>query len=1196
MTEPTEDPNALKIGTPWIPQVSPEAVPVRGFLDQAYSGFTRQSAEPVQVAANDDLSHDSSVDDRTDMALRARSDAYSQADALNWLLEGSSGEAGATPKTPEPVKEADKPQASFLQTAATGFAESPRQAVGGVRDAVQSMLDLGTWAETHFELGGVQITDEQGNFAPAILSGPELKAARKKGVKTPELPDVGQPQTGAGSIVRAVTHFLAPFGLASKTIGGLKAATTLGSVVKAATAGAFTDFLAFVGDAGNVSDLVQAVPALENPITEFLASDKDDSEITGRLKNAIEGLGIGIMAEGLFRGVKAYKSWSKIAKEKDPGKVAAETMQTATDQQVMRDAGDLRLLGSTNETVPLVIGDKITSKLKAGMKETEAGVPDDVVAKALTSRGLTQLEGTDGVYINFARINEPKDIQRIIKDTSSAFKEDIDKARRGVRTNSETKLSADKVDAWSTLVARRSGEPLNAEQSVAARQLWATSADKLGQVAKIAADLPTPENLFQFRRMLATHHAIQKEVIAARSETARALQSWRIPVGGNIERMAEITSALDRSGGAEVAASMAQRIAVLAKGPNAASALGYFAEKSIGAKTLGVVQEYWINAILSGPKTHMVNAMSNAGVMGISVIERSIAARYGRLFSDEAGVEVGEAMAQIQGIRGGIWDAFRNAGKTLRTGQTGFGMNKIEMPRERYISSGAWDVRSDSWLGRGIDGIGSIVNVPGRSLQVSDEFFKTNGYRMELHAQAQRMASQELRAGKIGKDQMKTRVAEILDNPPEAIRLESSGMAAYQTFTSEPGKLTRGIQRLIGDFPVAKFILPFTNTPSNILKYTFERTPLAPLTAKYRNAIARGGADADLARTKLALGTMTMMIGMDLALNGYTTGSGPSGGSAQMQNWRRQGNAPYSLRLGDKNITFSRMDPMGYHLGISADIAEYVMNAEADEATAAEMEEMFAASVFAVAEGATSKSYMQGMALLTEAIEDPDRFGAAYLEKFASSFIPTGVGEVARFVDPVQRATHDLTSSFKRKLPGFSDELPARRDLWGKEISYQSGFGRTYDAISPLYGTTYKPEPIDLAMEKDGWFLGMGGQGVAINGETVSFRNRPDIKNRYYELRGATKPSDMGADWLEDRYGDASMLDTMNGMVTGKNDLAEAWDNASSPEDREKLARGVFMDYGRAAREKVMAEYPWIGETAVRQAKAREILLAPEAQ
>src|SRR3990167_2503130 len=245
--------------------------------------------------------------------------------------------------------------------------------------------------------------------------------------------------------------------------------------------------------------------------------------------------------------------------------------------------------------------------------------------------------------------------------------------------------------------------------------------------------------------------------------------------------MRDMESLLARTGGAEAAVSLARRIAVLAKTPNAASGLSKFVEKSVAAKTLGSIQEYWINALLSGPKTHMVNMMSNTGVVGLSILERSISSDLGRLFSEE-GVEIGEALAQIQGLRGGLLDGFRNAGKAMRTGQTGFGMNKIEMPRERMISSGTWNIRSDNWAGRSVDALGTVVNVPGRMLQAEDEFFKTIGYRMELHAQAYRLATKELKSGTLAKSDFNKRVAGILDNPPEEIRMEAVAMAAYQTF------------------------------------------------------------------------------------------------------------------------------------------------------------------------------------------------------------------------------------------------------------------------------------------------------------------------------------------------------------------------------------------------------------------------------
>ena len=127
--------------------------------------------------------------------------------------------------------------------------------------------------------------------------------------------------------------------------------------------------------------------------------------------------------------------------------------------------------------------------------------------------------------INFSRIDAPEDVKTVIQNMADGYRADIDAARRGVRTFEQTALSAEQENAWKILAERRTGQPLNAEQSLAARNLWASSGQKLSELAEIAAKTPTEENLFAFRKMLEVHRAVQNEVIAARTETARALGS-----------------------------------------------------------------------------------------------------------------------------------------------------------------------------------------------------------------------------------------------------------------------------------------------------------------------------------------------------------------------------------------------------------------------------------------------------------------------------------------------------------------------------------------------------------------------------------------------------------------------------------------------------------------------------------------------
>ena len=85
-------------------------------------------------------------------------------------------------------------------------------------------------------------------------------------------------------------------------IGGIKGATLAGTAARTAGAGALTDFLAFQGDAGRLADLLPSVP-----IVEYLQSKEGDSEIEGRLKNSIEGLGLGIAAHCQFNGFKTLR-------------------------------------------------------------------------------------------------------------------------------------------------------------------------------------------------------------------------------------------------------------------------------------------------------------------------------------------------------------------------------------------------------------------------------------------------------------------------------------------------------------------------------------------------------------------------------------------------------------------------------------------------------------------------------------------------------------------------------------------------------------------------------------------------------------------------------------------------------------------------------------------------------------------------
>ena len=173
---------------------------------------------------------DSPLDDRTDAALEARFRSYRQADDLNWLLEGI-GKPQEALEAPAGTKTAASDDWSLKGLAGAtatdlgmGAVEGPRQAVGGMRDAAQSILDftdtVGDWAESKFALGGMQIMDAEGNFDPRYLDPEEWADAQRAGMTDPQLPKVGEGSTVTSSAIRSIAQFLTGFGMAGRAMGG----------------------------------------------------------------------------------------------------------------------------------------------------------------------------------------------------------------------------------------------------------------------------------------------------------------------------------------------------------------------------------------------------------------------------------------------------------------------------------------------------------------------------------------------------------------------------------------------------------------------------------------------------------------------------------------------------------------------------------------------------------------------------------------------------------------------------------------------------------------------------------------------------------------------------------------------------------------------------------------------------------------
>jgi hypothetical protein len=852
----------------------------------------------------------------------------------------------------------------------------------------------------------------------------------------------------------------------------------------------------------------------------------------------------------------------------------------------------------------------------SGRYEVRNNIPDQATGAPQASAGAVSdtpapAAGnfSQDVYINWSRINTADDVKSAMGQMADAMQDEIKTATRGKVSNAQTAALAGDENAWALLLGERKGNIPNAHEQLAMRKLWASSGQKLLETAKLAATGGDAE-MYAFRKMMAIHNTVQQTVIGVRSETARALQQWRMPAGPESTQLAQMKLMLETGGGSDVTKELATKLALLGDDPQA---LDVFVRKSVGARTVAAVREYWINALLSNPKTHIVNVTSNGLVFAQSLAERMVAGHLAGVLDPVDGVKSGEALYMMMGAKESLKDALSAAVRVMKTGESTYARSMGQPGHEisaftPAISAEAFDVKGNH-LAKAIDMIGSIIRVPGTAMQAGDEFFKIINSRAEIWAQALRMASEEVERGQLPKAGLKARIADIIANPPDNILMKAADMASYNTFTSEPDAITKSLLKLRNQIPGGMMVMPFVNTPSNILKFSFERTPLAPLVGRFRADIAAGGARRDLALAKIGLGSLVMSVGYDLAMDGHLSGGGPEGDkrTSERQAMARAGWQRYSMRVmtgqdADGNpeyryFAYNRLDPVGMYLGMAADMADMARNMDLESAEVTQtFEQIAVAAAFAAADNMMDKTYLSGFATFVDAIREPGRYGDQFFKKLAGSMVPAVVAEGARQIDPYGKQAIDMIEQMKSRVPYLSKDVPNRLNMWGDPVQYSSGLGNAYDAFSPVASRTNKgAEPIEREFFKLNYFppdsVSMPLKGDQ-DGNTLnlSLRNQPEIVNEFKVTAGKIPASKLLEDNEDDMrarkgvyrsyvkvlsgLGDRTMKESLNDLVTGKLDQASLDYEAASSEDKVEMIGDIMRAYRGAARAQVQRNHP----------------------
>lgn len=644
--------------------------------------------------------------------------------------------------------------------------------------------------------------------------------------------------------------------------------------------------------------------------------------------------------------------------------------------------------------------------------------------------------------LNLGKLDSPQDIKRAL-DTTQRRVGGFDAATRGRVTQAETeRLAADLGMTPDTLIARRKGQAFNAEEALAARQILAKSSNELVNAAKALRNLgenPGDEALAEFRRKWVRHVAIQEQVAGATAEAGRALSQFRMDASSRAIRGDVLNAMVNGGGGADRIRNAADMLLdAVETGPGQFNAL---AEKMVQPRFRDKWRELYYNMLLSRPTTHIVNVVSNTMTALGQIPEHIIAAGVGGIRaaagrgSDRiVGAEISaRTFGFIQGFKEGMAE-FAN---TARTGQVRDHASKIE-GQDQFAIGGA---------------LGKIIRTPTRLLSAEDELFKAVARRMELNGLAVRQARKEGLKGTAVND----RIAELVANPPDDMLARTMDYGRYLTFQRPLDGIASGIQQAKEKSTIGTLLVPFVRTPTNILKFALERSPAAPLIKEWRKDFRAGGARRDLAIARVMVGSAMGAAVYQAALEGRITGSPPTD-AAKAQFERADGWQPYSLRIGNKFYSISRLDPFATTIGVAADMAT-----KRDGMTSRQADDYALLVTTSIIKNMGDKTWLSGASDFIRAITDPERYGKSYIRKMAAGLVtPALSAGVSQSVDPTVRDVRSVPDAIKSRIPGLSSSLPAKRDIWGEPIDREGGAASNF--LSPIWQSTAKNDPVNREM------------------------------------------------------------------------------------------------------------------------------------
>lgn len=425
--------------------------------------------------------------------------------------------------------------------------------------------------------------------------------------------------------------------------------------------------------------------------------------------------------------------------------------------------------------------------------------------------------------------------------------------------------------------------------------------------------------------------------------------------------------------------------------------------KTIKDKLGSAIEEYRYINMLSSPKTHIINFFTNFLQTLSPIATKTMLAAQDVALSAFTGAErkyfFREASDYFSGIVTSSFDgnAFRAFGRGFRRG----GRGKIEL-------TGLLTERAS--LPR------VLIESPLRLLEGSDSFFR------ELIQTGERRALETANA--LGKKAWS----------PQQIAEKAYNRALYQVFRQKlypegQGTLlnlmddvTNAVMKArnapLGVGTAIRFLVPFIQTPTNILKQGIEYTPLVG------HITAIGAKEPAEQFAKANIGSLISLATGVLAYQGNVTWDTP--GDPKTNDGRKlnrlfyaSGRRKYSLKIGNEWVSYRYLGPFAYPMMFAAAAKHHMERVVGDKKAEKLVTEAIPNIMLSVFTFLGDIPYMQGFGDVVDAVRGDERAKSKILSAPVRQLVPATAfqGWLDRAFDEYQRAPEEWGDFVKQSMP-----------------------------------------------------------------------------------------------------------------------------------------------------------------------------------